>query len=143
MAYQAKRQARIEEELELVNKDGSIYRTLKTDLTVDAIAKEFRQLQLDLVRAQQQTVESDDLTDKRKQVGDAFIKLLQLIFGEEDTVTILTFYEHNYIEMVQEITPFIAECISPAIMQAVKERRQTVAKQNHLNRAQKRKMMRA
>lgn len=58
--------------------------------------------------------------------GSAVCALLQVIFGEENTQKILIFYEDNYIEMFQQIYPFIYGVIIPKVSEAAMEKTKQV-----------------
>ena len=129
MAYQVKRQSKINEELQLLNKDGSVYATLTTNLNIDTVAKEFRTCQNDIVRANLNIKKAENIELAHTQLGDAFVKLLELIFGDVQTEKILEFYEHDYIEMVTDVSGFITSVIAPEIEKAVTERKKQLAEQ--------------
>ncbi len=126
MAYQIKRQKRIQEELELLNSDGTVAYTIVTDLTVDNIAKDFRACQIEIVHAQQRIKDTDNIVEATEQLGNAIIKFFNLIFGEVQTEILLKFYENNYTEMATEVLGFINSVIAPEIKKAVDERKKQI-----------------
>lgn len=140
MAYQIKRQKRITETMELTDSDGTVAHTIVTDLTVDNIAKSFRECQLNILHAQQEIKNSDDVSVAQEKLGNAIIALFNLLFGREQTENILEFFEGNYTEMIMQIMPFINDVIKPAIDTAVKDSKAEIAEKLNLSRAQRRKM---
>lgn len=129
MAYKIKRQQRIQEDLELVNDDGSIYAVISTNITADSIAKDFRACQVEIIHAQQNIKSAEDINKAHTELGNAIIKMFRLIFGDAQTETILEFYENNYIEMATNVMGFIDNVIVPAIVKAVAERKAEIKRQ--------------
>lgn len=138
MAYSVKRRKNIDEEFNLLNPDDTIFKTLRVNLSVQEIAKEFRHTHIELIHAQQEVKKHPEMPEKIQALGDGYIKLLTLIFGAEQTQDIIVFYDENYFEMIEDINPFIFNCIAPAINQAVSDYRAKVMENNNYNRRQKR-----
>lgn len=136
MAYQIKRKKQIYEELELLNEDDSVYKTLTVNLTIDDILKEFRQTQLNLMHAQQEVKKAPESEEKVAKVGLAIVEFFKVIFGTNQTEIILEFYKENYTEMFKDIIPFIQNVVTPNINLAVKDYKDNIAK--NYNRKQKR-----
>ncbi len=139
MAYQVRQKQRIQEELEITNACGDNSITLKTDINITQVAKELRGLFVKLVETQK-NVEKSATDENIEKVGNTFIALLKLIFREEQTQTILRFYESDYAEMISDISPFIFDVVKPAIDKYVSDYKTNLAKNNNLNRRQKRKL---
>ncbi len=49
------------------------------------------------------------------ELGHRMCALFEIIFGEENTVKILEYYEHNYVEMLTKIYPYIRDVAMPKI----------------------------
>ena len=136
MAYQIRQKSRIQEELQITNAKGTDTLSLKTDINITQTAKELRVLLVDLINAQKESVTTEDI----EKIGNIFISLLNLIFGAEQTQLLLTFYEQNYIDLINDITPFIFDVVKPSMDKYVASYKEDIAKNNSLNRHQKRKL---
>ena len=126
MAYQIKRSNRVTEDLELVESDGTVAKTLHIDVDIDAITAHFRAEYNDLINAeravkaaQKAGVSEQNFQEIYAEYGRAIIAILKTVFGEGNTLEILEFYEDNYIEMSVQIFPFISDVIVPKIRETV------------------------
>ena len=54
-------------------------------------------------------------------LGAAVVDLFEAVFGKEDTKTILDFYENRYVEMCQEVVPFITQIVIPEVRKIAKQ----------------------
>lgn len=52
-----------------------------------------------------------------EEYGRAITSVLQVVFGVDNTVKIIAFYEQNYLEMFSEVYPFITGVILPKIQE--------------------------
>lgn len=125
MAFKLERKKRIVKEIEL---NGEI---IRAEITPDAIIQQFNRCRNDIIRAQAeiakaqtQKADDSDLEKSYQAFGDAIISLLKLVFGQENTVKILEFYQNNYTEMIEMIFPFIEDEIIPEFQEAVKSERE-------------------
>lgn len=126
MAYQIKRSNKVVEDLELTESDGTVVKSLHIDVDIDAIAAHFRAQYNDLIKAeravraaQEVGVSEENFQSLYRDYGEAIITVLKTVFGEDNTLEILEFYEDNYIEMSVQIFPFIADVIIPRIRDTV------------------------
>lgn len=122
MAYQAKRQKQFQEDLELCDENGTVVETLHVNIDADSMARKISMKYRDMCRTLASTQEMKQELDRQdpeqlfaslERLGQAVVELFQAVFGEEDTKTIVTFYENRYIEMCEEITPFISQVVIP------------------------------
>ena len=143
MAYQIKRHKRVQEELELLDDKGNVIHKLIVDLDADAIAKQISEKYLALVNAQknmasiQQDVDNGGYDKALEIIGTTIVDLFETVFGEDATKTIVRFYENKYIEMCQEVLPFVVNVIIPRVRSVAQESRDQVMQ--GYNRKQKRK----
>jgi len=140
MAYQASRHKRIQEELELLDDKSTVIHTLSIDLDADTMAKQLSQKYLALVQAQKNLAFAQDSTEHEKKlelIGNTAIDLFEAVFGKENTEVIINFYENRYVEMCQEVLPFVTDIIIPKVRQVSQENKKQVL-QNY-NRKQRRK----
>lgn len=131
MSYKISRQSKIVEDLEL--EGGPV---IHVEIDVEKIANQFNEAYNKIIVAEKKLQELKASATTRefapdvsieKNYGEAVIGLLQLIFGEENTVTILDYFEGHYIELSTEIFPFIIEVIVPRIKQYAEEKRAKLA----------------
>lgn len=126
MAYQVKRTKQIYEELELLDEADNVVRTLKILLDADTIYKTLNQKYLELENAQQYMnslgadIKEEIKNHALERIGNAVYDLYLVIFGEDNTKTILDFYNDRMVEMNLEITPFIVDVIIPRMRESVK-----------------------
>jgi hypothetical protein len=142
MAYQAQRHKRVHEELELLDDNGNVVHTLHVDLDADVMAKKISEKHIALVQAQrnmtsaQQDVKNGSTNKVLETIGTTLVDLFETVFGKEDTKLIIEFYDNRYIEMCQEVLPFIINVVIPHIRTAAQESRNKVME--GYNRKQKR-----
>lgn len=131
MAYKISKAKKIIEDLEL--EDGPV---LHVEIDVEKIANDFNAAYNKVIVAEQnlQKLKADPGTRStipdvsiEKNYGDAIISLIKLIFGEENAVIILEYFEGHYIDMATEIYPFILDVIVPRIRQYSDEKRNKLA----------------
>lgn len=146
MAYKFDRIQRVTEEIELGN--GVI---IKVDFNPDDIAKEYNLNLNRIIKAERaikklnpdETPDPDIVNEAMGEYGNAVIGLFNLIFGEENTNKIVSFYEDKYIEMMQVIYPFIMNVAQPRIAESINKSRENLAQYykdtKKPNRAQRRK----
>lgn len=125
MAYQAKRTERIYEELELLDENDQVVHTLRVYLDADTmLARNLNDKSIELTKAYQEMAACKGEKEKEitmERVGHILHSLYKLVFGEENTKTILGFYEGRMTEMCLEVNPFINEIIVPRVRDMVNE----------------------
>ncbi len=133
MPYVAKRKKIYEEEFLLTEEDGTVVHTLHVALDADSIAKKLYEKQIAVLEAMHVLENLKDTTpdaygDKLKELGNIVIDLLETVFGKEDTKTILEFYDSRYIEMCQELKPFIMDVVIPQVRKIAQNNKKQVLK---------------
>lgn len=138
MAYQVSRHKRVQEELELTDENGKVIHSLKIDLDADALAKQISEKYVSLIQAQRNLalVKQEDSSKQLEAIGNSIIDLFETVFGRGNTEIIIKFYENKYIEMCQEVLPFVINEIIPKVRQIAQESRNKVMQ--GYNRKQKR-----
>ncbi|MDF2950783.1 MAG: hypothetical protein K0S18_366 [Anaerocolumna sp.] len=132
MAYQASRHKRVQEELELLDDKGNVIHTLHVDLDADVMAKQLSEKHMALVQAQRDMTEAqqevkEGNTDKAfETIGMTLVDLFEAVFGKEDAKTIVDFYENRYIEMCQEVLPFVIQVVIPRVRSVAQESRNSI-----------------
>ena len=127
MAFKLKRFKKTES-IELVNEEGVTEKVItvrsdKAGLAMNA-SKKFVEIQRLLAMAEKARGKENE-EELVAKLGQTVIDFFEAIFGEEDTKTILEFYEGNYIEMVLEVVPFIQEKILPVSRAIEQQKRRT------------------
>lgn len=128
MAYQAYRKQRVTEELELVDENGKVVKTIIVDLDVDTTAKNISEKHLSLVKSQQalKTASEEKANETLDIIGKTTVDLFEAVFGKDNTDEILKFYENKPIEMCQEILPFVIEVIIPQVRKTAQSNKQNL-----------------
>lgn len=88
------------------------------------IAKAYHAAEVDIVKAQDAIRAAGPTKEALEQYGAAIIKLFEVLFGQENTEKILTFYENNYEEMCLEVFPFIVDVLKPQLDKVINTIRQ-------------------
>lgn len=142
MAYQAKKQKRFIEDLELLDTSGNVAHTIHVELDADDMVAKINRKYTALTKALSDAkeikhVENDHehMEEALETLGNALISLFEAVFGEADTKIIVDFYENRYIEMTKEIVPFITSVVMPRLSEIKKENKKNCLKQ--YNRTQK------
>lgn len=133
MAWQAKRSRTLQEDFELVDENGNVVHTLHVSLDADDMTVKISRKYTALVRAMSETTEmkrkaesAEELENCMEKLGQAVIDMLEAVFGEEDTKTIVEFYENRYIEMSREVLPFISQVVIPRMQELAAENRKSI-----------------
>lgn len=85
-----------------------------------------------LAEAQGALAKAAEITDETKYaaVGNATIKIIQLVFGGDIANEIIKFFENDYVEMVEQVFPYINYEVIPAMRNSSKERAKSLKKLN-------------
>lgn len=133
MAYQAKRHKRFQEDFELADEQGNVVKTLHVSLDADDMIGKIHRKYTALTKALASTSEMKRKAENGQEVeeclealGQAVVDLLEAVFGEEDTKTIVEFYENRYVEMSQEVIPFITQCVIPKLSEMRADNKRSV-----------------
>lgn len=140
MNYKAKRAERLHDTLELCDSSGKSVKTLDIELDVDMKARDLIKRYenfLELSRQLRVTQKAHNEADFYRIVSLytlAVDELFTIAFGDKNKREIYSFYEDNYIEMVEMLIPYIFKRVIPAASESVSRRK------NDLKRAFKRKL---
>lgn len=137
MVYQATRRKKCVETLELIREDGKREKTIEVEMAAGKLAKDLSREYVNLVRAQRKVQDmqaledqgAGSLVDAYEQLGAAVITMMETVFGKEDTQAIMDFYENDYVEIVQQIMPFIINVILPKAREIAQENRKQILSQ--------------
>lgn len=127
MAYKAKRQELVTEDLELCNADGTVVKTIHVELDADNMVRKLSEKHVALINALKNVQEIKDASTEGEKanavtvLGAAVVDLLEAVFGREDAECILDFYGNRYVEMCQEVVPFITQIVIPEVRKIAKQ----------------------
>lgn len=138
MAYQIKKTGKIVEDLELLNDNNEVDKVIHVDIDIDHIAKDFRKAQTALITAQKAV--SDGAENALETYGNAVIDVFNLIFGNDNTVDLLNYFDGKYTDMAIQIMPFVSDIITPAVEKAVKSKKELLANNYGLTAKQRKKL---
>lgn len=145
MAYQAKRSKKFQEDFDLVDEKGNVYRKIHVSLDADDMVVKINRKYVALTKALADTTEAkrkaenaEDMEKCFDALGRAMVDLLTAVFGEKNTGTIVQFYDNRYIEMSREVLPFITHIVIPRLAEIRKENQKTMMAR--YNRKQRRSL---
>ena len=110
MAYELKRSKKIIEEIKLDN--GTI---IKAELNIHNIIMEYTKAYNNMIRLEKklQDLTPENTDQLYEEIGQTVIKLMQIIFGNQNTDILLKYYENNYFELAENMQNFIINKIQP------------------------------
>lgn len=109
----------IVEELEITDSGKS--KVFSVDINVDEILSRYNQTQYKIAAAAEAAKKAkapDDMQKAERDMGEAVLGLFELIFGADQTKEILEIYDGRSMEMLGDISPFIADVIVPKVHEA-------------------------
>lgn len=131
MAYQAKRHTKVVEEFQLCEEDGTIVRTLRVELDPDSVAAKLSAKHVALVRAMQDVQKlkgnQSEKSEELEILGQAMTDIMEAVFGAEGAAEIINFYDGRYVEMCQEVVPFITKVVLPQVRAIARDNRKKLA----------------
>ncbi len=126
MAYQAKRRKLYEEEFQLVEENGTVVHTLQVQMDADSMLRKLSEKHLALLEAmvkvrniQTASTEVEKL-EGIEILGSAVMDMVEAVFGKEDAEIIAEFYDNRYLEVCQEVVPFILDTVVPRVKEITK-----------------------
>ncbi|MCH1984164.1 hypothetical protein MCG98_16480 [Ruminococcus sp. OA3] len=147
MAYQLKRSKKYIEELQLVDENGNVQHTLQVRLDGDELLRNINGRYLELIKAHKkygntvsEKMSHEETDDAIKELGQATVNMIMTVFGPENAKLIVNFYEGRYVELTQEVTPFMIDVVVPRCQEIIKENKER-AKARY-NRKQRKKLFR-
>lgn len=146
MAYQAKRSKGLQEDFELVDESGEVAHVIHVSLDADSMLVNLNRKYTALTRALYEMQETkrkaetrQELSDCIEVIGRAMIDLLETVFGKENTMIIVDFYENRYDEMSREVLPFVSQVVIPRMHEIASENRKSILEK--YNRKQRRSLL--
>ena len=117
--YRLKKDVPFEEDVELLDESGKVVHTSQSSLGLDKLLGRYN----DTVNALKAAEIAIDPKDEQslEVYGQTVMQLLRLIFGADADV-ILAHYEGRYLEMLDNIMPYIFHTIGPELRKLSRQR---------------------
>lgn len=129
-----RKKRRIHETLQLLNEEGTQELTVVVDLDIDQIAARVNKSYEKIGMLQNDLRKNPRDTRTMEAFGQAVLEIFKIIFGDDQAMKILEFYDENYTEMLVDLFPFINEEIMPQVKEASRQRAEQLAKAANASR---------
>ena len=117
--YQLKKTAPFEDDIELLDESGKVMRTIHVSICMDKLLGRYNET-INSLKAAEIAIDPKD-EQSLATYGNIVMQLLHLIFGADADV-ILTHYEGRYLEMLDNIMPYIFHTIGPELRKLSRQR---------------------
>ena len=117
--YQLKKSAPFEDDIELLDESGNVVRTIHISLCLDKLLGRYNET-VNALKAAEIAIDPKD-EQSLEAYGQIVMQLLRLIFGADADV-ILAHYEGRYLEMLDNIMPYIFHTIGPELRKLSRQR---------------------
>lgn len=117
--YQLKKSAPFEDDIELLDESGNVARTIHISLCLDKLLGRYNET-VNALKAAEIAIDPKD-EQSLEAYGQIVMQLLRLIFGADADV-ILAHYEGRYLEMLDNIMPYIFRTIGPELRKLSRQR---------------------
>lgn len=117
--YQLKKDVPFEDDIELLDESGNVVRTIHISLCLDKLLGRYNET-INALKAAEIAVDPKD-EQSLEAYGQIVMQLLRLIFGADADV-ILAHYEGRYLEMLDNIMPYIFQTIGPELRKLSRRR---------------------
>lgn len=139
MAYQLTKSRKYVENLELVDEEGKVIKVIHVEIGAGKIAENLSQKYVEMLKCKrnidQMSIKAkEQISDEETvlaytQLGEIVVDMMKIVFGEENTKEILEFYENDYLDIVQQVVPFIVNVILPQVRAISQENRKKILQQ--------------
>ena len=117
--YQLKKDVPFEDDIELLDESGKVVRTIHVSLCINKLLGRYNET-VNALKAAEVAIDPKD--DKSLEAyGQIVMQLLRLIFGDNADV-ILSHYEGRYLEMLDNIMPYVFHTIGPELRKLSRQR---------------------
>ena len=117
--YQLKKDVPFEDDIELLDESGNVVRTIHVSLCMNKLLGRYNET-VNALKAAEVAIDPKD--DKSLEAyGQIVMQLLRLIFGDNADV-ILSHYEGRYLEMLDNIMPYVFHTIGPELRKLSRQR---------------------
>ena len=117
--YQLKKNVPFEDDIELLDESGKVVRTIHVSLCMNKLLGRYNETVNALKAAEIAIAPKDE--QSLEAYGQIVMQLLRLIFGADADV-ILAHYEGRYLEMLDNIMPYIFHTIGPELRKLSRQR---------------------
>ena len=117
--YQLKKSAPFEDDIELLDESGNVVRTIHISLCLDKLLGRYNET-INALKAAEIAIDPKD-EQSLEAYGQIVMQLLRLIFGADADV-ILAHYEGRYLEMLDNIMPYIFHTVGPELRKLSRQR---------------------
>ena len=117
--YQLKKDVPFEDDIELLDESGKVVRTIHISLCLDKLLGRYNET-INALKAAEIAIDPKD-EQSLEAYGQIVMQLLRLIFGDDADV-ILAHYEGRYLEMLDNIMPYIFRTIGPELRKLSRRR---------------------
>ena len=117
--YQLKKDAPFEDDIELLDESGKVVRTIHVSLCMNKLLGRYNET-VNALKAAEIAIDPKD-EQSLEAYGQIVMQLLRLIFGADADV-ILAHYEGRYLEMLDNIMPYIFHTIGPELRKLSRQR---------------------
>lgn len=112
MAYQLRKTPPFEDDIDLVDADGNVVKTIHVCVCLDDMLGKYREIVNDLHTAEA-AIDKDD-AESLTRYGEIVMRLLRLVF-RDDADAILEHYDGHYLAMLEQVLPYIQDKIGPEL----------------------------
>ena len=117
--YQLKKNVPFEDDIELLDESGKVVHTIHISLCLDKLLGRYNET-VNALKAAEIAIDPKD-EQSLEAYGQIVMQLLRLIFGADADV-ILAHYEGRYLEMLDNIMPYIFHTIGPELRKLSRQR---------------------
>ena len=117
--YQLKKNVPFEDDIELLDESGKVVHTIHISLCLDKLLGRYNET-INALKAAEIAIDPKD-EQSLEVYGQTVMQLLRLIFGADADV-ILTHYEGRYLDMLDNIMPYIFHTIGPELRKLSRKR---------------------
>ena len=117
--YQLKKDVPFEDDIELLDESGKVVRTIHVSLCMNKLLGRYNET-INALKAAENAIDPKD-EQSLEAYGQIVMQLLRLIFGADADV-ILAHYEGRYLEMLDNIMPYIFHTIGPELRKLSRQR---------------------
>ena len=117
--YQLKKDVPFEDDIELLDESGKVVRTIHVSLCMNKLLGRYNET-VNALKSAEIAIDPKD-EQSLEAYGKIVMQLLRLIFGADADV-ILAHYEGRYLEMLDNIMPYIFHTIGPELRKLSRQR---------------------
>ena len=117
--YQLKKDVPFEDDIELLDESGKVVRTIHVSLCMNKLLGRYNET-VNALKAAEVAIDPKD-EQSLEAYGQIVMQLLRLIFVADADV-ILAHYEGRYLEMLDNIMPYIFHTIGPELRKLSRQR---------------------